>query len=134
MKKLRSREEHLAARFLLTAPESPVFKDSSKGVILQVIKSRFGTLDGRQDALDYLELPLSALDHGDSIFCSAEERKEFINKHSDLMIVLWALAVSLPSQFRFLMSLRERRAKLVDAGIAAESLEEPDWLKVPPQH
>ena len=133
MKKLRSREAHLAARFLLTAPQSPLFKDPGKRMLLQAVEARFGTLEGRQDALDYLELLLSALDHGDNMYCNADERKGFINKHPDLMISLWSLAVSSPSQFRFLMSLRARRAKLVDAGIPTEKLADPDWLNVPLQ-
>ena len=131
MKKLRSREEYLAARFLLTAPQSPLFKDPAKSTLLQVIDGRSGTLDGRQDALDYLDLLLSALEHGDNMYCGAGDRKEFISTHPDLMIRLWSLVVSSPSQFRFLTSLRERRAKLVEAGVAIESLAEPDWLKEP---
>lgn len=130
LKKLRSREEHLGARFLLTAPDSPCFVDPVKVNLVRAIEARAGTPDCRQDALDWLDLLLVALGHGD-MFCNADARGAFISKHTDFVIALWSLAISAPSQFHFLQSLRERRQKLVDAGVAIDQLPEPDWLQAP---
>lgn len=129
IKKLRSREDNLGARYFLTAPESPCFADPVKIILMREIEARTGTRECMQDALDWIDLLLAALHHEDP-FCNADARKVFISIHADFVIALWSFVISTPSQFRFLQSLRERRQKLVECGVANDQLVEPGWLEV----
>ena len=79
--------------------------------------------------MDYLDLLLAALVQGDDPYCGAERRAAFIVQHQDLMVALWDLCISAPSQYRMLAALRGRRERLLNAGIGVAQLDEPDWLR-----
>lgn len=126
--RLRARDGYAAARYFLTAPASPCFNDATlKQRLKEIIGARLGTLDARQDALDWLEVLLESLPHGDR-FCRAEQRHAFFIEHADFVELLWKLAVSLPSQYRFLSSLGELREKLIGGGVPETTLPVPNWL------
>jgi hypothetical protein len=127
MQKLQPNEEHPAARFLLASPRSPLFA-ADKPRLMEALESKRGCLRVVEDAGDYLEILLSALEHRDSRICSADERRAFIVAHHDLIALLWELSVSEPSQFRMLQSLRERRLKLLESGVPLDSIPNPTWL------
>lgn len=126
--KLRARDGYAAARYFLTAPASPCFNDAAlKRRLMGLIEARLGTLDARQDALDWLEILLEALPYGDR-FCRPEQRRDYLKNHEDFVELLWRLAVSLPSQYRFLSSILELRKQLIDGGVPETALPVPDWL------
>jgi hypothetical protein len=133
MKRLRSRSEHQAGRYLYTAPDSPLFGPPYKAQLVQLIRDRWGTREATEDAVDYLDLLLAALVQGDDPHCGAERRAAFIVQHQDLVVALWDLCISAPSQYRMLAALRGRRERLAGAGVGAEALEEPDWLRKAPK-
>jgi hypothetical protein len=128
IKKIRSREEHQAARFLLTAPTSPMFA-TQKSVLMAAFEARKGTPNVVGDANEYLLMLLSALEHGDNWTCTAAERKDFIAAHPDFMCLIWSLCVSEPSQFRMLSGLRRQKQILLEAGMPDALLNDPEWLK-----
>lgn len=126
--KLRARDGYAAARYFLTAPASPCFNDAAlKRRLMGLIEARLGALDARQNALDWLEILLEALPYGDR-FCRPEQRRDYLKKHEDFVELLWRLAVSLPSQYRFLSSILELRKQLIDGGVPETALPVPDWL------
>lgn len=125
------REENKAARFLLTAPASPMFT-THKLVLMAALDARRSTPNVVADANDYLSLLLSALEHGDSSMCTAAERESFINEHPDFMGLIWTLCVSEPSQYRMLSKLRSHRKVLLEAGMSAAALSDPEWLRDTP--
>lgn len=129
IQRLRSRDERFAARFLLASPKSPLFK-THKAALMEALEARRHTSGVVEDASDYLSLLLSALEHGDQVNCTADERKAFIKDHPDFMRLIWSLCVSEPSQFRMLKHLRDERVTLVECGILDADLLQPDWLEV----
>lgn len=131
--RLRSRDERRGARYLLTAPASPLFH-VHKTDLIAALEARRSSPGVAEDAIDYLSLLLSALGHGDQAFCTADERMAFIKEHQDFMCLIWSLCVSEPSQFRMLQGLREQKVKLIEAGIPEASLVDPDWLKAQTVH
>ncbi|PQA77527.1 P-loop NTPase fold protein [Rhodoferax sp. TS-BS-61-7] len=128
IRRLRSRGERRAARYLLTTPSSPMFT-THKTDLLEAWTGRRNTSEAVSDASEYLSLLLRAIGHGDQEYCTSEERKVFIKAHSDLMGMIWNLSVSEPSQFRMLQDLRKQRDLLVDLGVPVSDLDMPDWLK-----
>jgi hypothetical protein len=129
MKRLRSRTEHQAGRYLYTAPDSPLFAPPYKAQLVQLVQDRWGTREATEDAVDWLDLLLVATVQGDDPHCTPERRIAFIVEHRDLLVALWNLCISAPSQVRMLAALRGRRERLVAAGIEALALDEPDWLR-----
>ena len=128
--KLRTRDGHMAARYFLTAPGSPCFtKAVLKQHLMNLVEARHGTLDARQNALDWLEILIEALQHGDN-FCRSEQRRSFFKEHMDFVELLWKSAVSLPSQYRFLSSIVKLREQLIEGGVSETILSVPDWLSV----
>lgn len=126
--RLRAQDGYAAARYFLTAPASPCFTDAAlKQRLMGLIEARLGTLDGRQNALDWLEVLLEALPHG-ARFCRPEQRHEFFKNHVDFVELLWKLATSLPTQYRFLSSIVELRQQLIGGGVPETVLTVPDWL------
>ena len=126
--KLRTRDGHMAARYFLTAPESPCFtKAVLKQRLMNLVEERHGTLDARQNALDWLEILIEALQHGDN-FCRSEQRRSFFKEHMDFVELLWKSAVSFPSQYRFLSSVAKLRERLIEGGVSETTLSVPDWL------
>lgn len=129
IKKIRSDESYLAMRFLLTSPSSPCFSESNIDKTLAALVSRRGTSNAREDALDFMDVLLRGLSPGSLAFSvGVEEYRQFIAQNSRFIVELWSLAISAPSQYRFLSSLRDRRQKFLDAGVHAEDLNQPDWL------
>lgn len=129
LKEIRSPDERLAARYLLTSPRSPLCL-THKADLMAALEARRNTPDVVDDVSDYLYLVVSTLEHGDQVVCTTDERRTFIRDHPDFMCLLWSLCVCEPSQYRMLQGLREQRAKLVEAGIPDASLVQPEWLKV----
>lgn len=129
MKHLRAPAEHPAARYLFTAPDSALFGPVRQAQLVQAIKDRWGTPDAVEDAADYMDLLLGALAGEDDPYATAAQRARFLRAHPDVAIALWDLCISAPSQFRALAALRRRRDLLMEAGIEARRLQEPDWLK-----
>jgi len=128
--KLRTRDGYVAARYFLTAPASPCFtKAVLKQRLMNLVEARLGTLEARQNALDWLEILLEALRHGDH-FCRSEQRHSFFKEHVDFVELLWSSAVSLPSQYRFLSSIVKLRELLIEGGVSETTLSVPDWLSV----
>lgn len=127
MQRLLSNDEHPAGKFLLVSPRSPLFA-TEKPRLMAALESIRGAPRVVEDASDYLDLLLSALDHGDSRNSSADKRTAFIVEHIDLIALAWDLSVSEPSQFRVLRSLRERRRKLLELGAPISSVPSPSWL------
>lgn len=128
LQELKGLRENLAAQYLLTSPASPIFLAENKPTFIQALTARFGTEKTRDDALTYLDFLLSGMAHNNR-YCTAEQCRIFIHNHQDLIILLWRLSISERSQFRMLQSLRERRETIIEAGIPAESIDEPDWLQ-----
>lgn len=128
IRRLRSREERRAARYLLTTPSSPMFT-TYKTDLMEAWKGRMNTSEAVSDADDYLSLLLRAIGHGDQIYCTSEERKIFIKAHPDFMVLIWNLSVSGQRQFRMLQELRKQRELLVALGVPDADLDMPDWIK-----
>lgn len=128
IRRLRSRGERRAARYLLTTPSSPMFA-AHKSDLLNAWKARAGTAESVDDASDYLSLLLRAIGHGDQEYCTSDDRKTFIKVHSDFVELIWRLSVAEQRQFRMLQDLRKQRGLLVDLGIPEANLALPDWLK-----
>jgi len=129
MKRLRSKTEHPAARYLFTSPDSPLFAPARQAQLVQALKDRWGTPEAVEDAVDYMDLLQGALAGEDDPYATAAQRARFLLTHPDVAITLWDLCISAPSQFRVLAVLRRRRERLVEAGIEAQRLQEPEWLK-----
>lgn len=129
MKQLRSQAEHLAARYLFTSPDSALFAPARQAQLVQAIRDRWGTPEAVEDAVDYMDLLQGALAGEDDPYATAAQRARFLRSHPDVAIALWDLCISAPSQFRMLAALRRRRERLVEAGIEAQQLQEPEWLK-----
>lgn len=129
MKHLRSKTEHAAARYLFTSPDSPLFVPARQAQLVQALKDRWGTPEAVEDAVDYMDLLQGALAGEDDPYATAAQRARFLRTHPDVAISLWDLCISAPSQFRVLAALRRRRERLVEAGIEAQRLQEPEWLK-----
>jgi hypothetical protein len=128
IRRLRSRDERRAARYLLTTPSSPMFA-AYKTDLLDAWKARAGTAEAVDDASDYLSLLLRAIGHGDQEYCTSDDRKTFIKGHSDFVELIWHLSVAEQRQFRMLQDLRKQRGLLVELGIPDANLDLPDWLK-----
>lgn len=128
IRRLRSRGERRAARYLLTSPSSPMFA-AHKSDLLDAWKARRDTAEAVDDASDYLGLLLHAIGHGDQEYCTSDDRKIFIKAHSDLVELIWSLSVAEQRQFRMLQDLRKQRGLLVDLGIPNADLDLPEWLK-----
>jgi hypothetical protein len=129
MKHLRAPAGHPAARCLFTAPDSALFAPVRQAQLVQAIKDRWGTPDAVEDAADYMDLLLGALAGEEDPYATAAQRGRFLRAHPDVAIALWDLCISAPSQFGALAALRRRRDLLVEAGIEARRLQEPEWLK-----
>lgn len=129
MKHLRSKAEHAAARYLFTSPDSPLFVPARQAQLVQALLDRWGTPEAVEDAVDYMDLLQGALAGEDDPYATAAQRAWFLRTHPEVVITLWDLCISAPSQFRVLATLRQRRARLVEAGIEAQRLQEPEWLK-----
>ncbi|MBL8377002.1 MAG: hypothetical protein JNM79_03975 [Burkholderiales bacterium] len=129
LKKLRLQDEALAAKFLLTSPRSPCFQQPILGQLLELVRRRKGSTDARDDALVWLDFFLKAFAHGDR-FCPIDARKAFLSERSDLITILWDLATEVPTQYRFLSELMERRDQLVKGGVSNAALPLPEWLLV----
>ena len=129
IKRLRSKEGFNAAKYLLTNFSSPCFKGEHKERLIKEVESRAGTINAKEDAMDLLEIYLSNLRFGN--FSSDSIPNEIgiaISENSQLIVELWKLIISSPSQYRVLESIRENRRKLIAAGIPEQAIEEPDWL------
>lgn len=124
---LKNADKNSAAHYLLSAPESPVFREDYKPTLLTILMGRLGTANIRDDALTYLDLLLSGLSH-ENRYCNAGKSQIFIKNHSDLIVLLWRLTVSERSQYRALQEMRERRQTIINTGIPEQLLEVPDWL------
>jgi hypothetical protein len=129
MKHLRTKAEHAAARYLFTAPDSPLFVPARQAQLVQALKDRWGTPEAVEDAVDYMDLLQGALAGEDDPYATAAQRARFLRTHPEVAITLWDLCISAPSQFRVLAALRRRRERLVEAGIEAQRLQEPEWLR-----
>lgn len=129
MKHLRTPAEYPAARCLFSAPDSALFAPVRQAQLVQAIKDRWGTPDAVEDAADYMDLLLGALAGEEDPYATAAQRERFLRAHPDVAIALWDLCISAPSQFGALAALRRRRDLLVEAGIEARRLQEPEWLK-----
>jgi hypothetical protein len=124
-------ENHMPARYILTAPESPLFVVPDRQTYLDVLQEREGTENSKKDALDLLDMFLMALGHGDNL-CTQAERIAFSAANTDFIEVLWKRIIASRSQFRSLESLRTRRVKLLGANVPERILPVPDWLAVVP--
>jgi hypothetical protein len=129
LKMVRS-AENLALRYLLCSPDSPLFSDDRKHLLLTSLEGRREGAYAAEDSIDYLSTLLSAMQHGDPI-CRADARMVFIENHADFVALLWSLVISRPSQFRALSTLREQRSRLIAAGMNSDDLPTPEWLDTP---
>ncbi len=129
MQRLRAGAEPPAAHYLFTAPDSPLFAPVRQAQLVQAIRDRWGTPDAVEDAADYLDLLQGALAGEPDPYATAAQRARFLRAHADVAVALWDLGLSVPSQPRLLAALRRRRERLMEAGIEAQRLQEPEWLK-----
>ncbi|WP_313497666.1 KAP family P-loop NTPase fold protein [Pseudoxanthomonas mexicana] len=130
LKQVRDKEK-LSLRYLLCHPDSPLFTEDRKRLLVAALEERRDGTYVTEDSLDYLVVLLSALKHEDPI-CRAEDRRDFVLEHPDFMAILWSLVISRPSQFRSLSALRGYRDILLELGVPRDQLAAPDWLDTPP--
>ncbi len=129
IKKLRSKDDYFAEKFLLTNFDSPCFNEPHYRQFIEEVRKRLDTANVNEDAMDLLDIYLSNLridNYASGVI--PNELGASLCKNSKLIIELWKLVISRPGQYRVLESIRERRKKLIAVGIPEKELEEPDWL------
>lgn len=126
---LISGDERLGFTYILGAPDSPLYQKENLEKFRGLISEEGSNPLVRQNALEYLNLLLGALEHA-ARFCTADERRAFIAEHAELVEQVWGVVVSARGQFRALHALRKQREALVKAGASDERLSRPDWLQV----
>jgi len=128
IQQLLSKDEHLVHRYLLSAPQSPLFQGRYRLDLLGKIDEAKISEVVRNNCDSYLRFLMLALE-GEDRFCDRNQRKAFFAGNTDLVAGLWTAIVLRPVQYRFLESIRKRRATLLSCGVNDETLPIPDWLR-----
>ncbi|WP_283149713.1 KAP family P-loop NTPase fold protein [Silvimonas soli] len=126
----RGRENEMRPLFQSTA--SPLFFDKYKGQLLDQIHAMKNHEYAHLDCDSFLHMLTSPMEYGGA-YCGPNNLREFVNRHAELVILLWNTSISRARQFRFLSALREKRSSLIGLGLAPNLLNEPEWLVVPPE-
>ena len=128
IRKLLLQTDDQAGRYIFTVLASPIFQnDAAKGLI-ERLRARVGTESLLDDTGDYLDLLLTAIGGCDTMYCTEQERRQTISLAPDLFITLWMLSTSARAQYRNHETYKNRRAKLIAAGMSELQLPVPEWL------
>lgn len=116
-----------ALAYTLTHADSPLFRPPYRQEFVEVLAKGKEEIWRHDNVSKYLQLLLTGVEQGTRYVRRADARK-IIDQH-DLVEVIWRTIVARPPQYRFIQSVREMRAKLIELDVPALVLEEPAWLK-----
>lgn len=123
-----SRGTDEVSNFAFASPASPIYIGENRERLFQLLHRAHEEPVLHRNAFAFFELVTAALS-GHGRYCTPDQRTAQVAADPQLFVSIWKAVTSRRLQFRMLQSLRERRERLITAGIDGAELPLPQWAE-----